>query len=146
MRYETAPLVQLDSYSLGGQTTHAALKPAEGDSHKGDAVAVLRVDISLACTLNTKPATSGSSGEIGRGSAGCGRRRSNSPTPRNNSRTQRAAEIDRGQTALAIGPLVEWRGRAPSPSQPPRAIWRELLSATAAAVSGRRRHRSGPAR
>jgi hypothetical protein len=36
----------------------------------------------LACTLNTKPATGGSSGEIGRGSAGCGRGAgANSPTP-----------------------------------------------------------------
>ena len=54
---------------------HAAPKTARRDPHNGDAVAMLRVDIGL--HLEDEPATSGSSGEIGRGPllpwAGCGR-------------------------------------------------------------------------
>jgi hypothetical protein len=50
---------------------HAALEAAGGDPPKGDAVAVLRVDIGL--HLEHKAGDGGSSGEIGRESAGCGR-------------------------------------------------------------------------
>jgi hypothetical protein len=57
-------------------------------------------------------------GEIGRGSAGCGRGGgASSATPRRSSRTskfvERTAEIHRRQMARAIGVEVEWRAEAP---------------------------------
>jgi hypothetical protein len=63
---------------------HAALEPAGGDPHKGDAVAVLRVDIGLHLEDET-----GDTWLLGRDRpGGCGRGAgANSPTPCSNSRT-----------------------------------------------------------
>src|SRR5260370_21334839 len=74
----------------------------------------------LACTLNTKPATRGSSGEIGRGSAGCGRGAGGELADAaeqfaHPEIVERASEIDRRQMALAIGLSLEQLAQSLSP-------------------------------
>ena len=128
---------------------HAALETARGEPHKGDAVAVLRVDVGLHLEDETgNPRLLGRDWPGGRPAAGAapGPIRRPQPivrAPRNCSARCRNRPASDGPR---YRPARRRAGTAPSPSRPPRAIWRALLSATAAPVSDRRDRCSGPAR
>jgi len=128
---------------------HAALEAAGRDPQKGDAIAVLRVDIGLHFEHETGRRTAPRArSAAARQAAGAAPGPTRQPCPAIRAPRNCSTPCRNRPTSHSPRDRLPGRraGTVPSPSRPPRAIWQAGVWAAAGAIAGRRDPCSGPAR